>query len=165
MFGSARSLLGHEDEIADILARLRAGVRIEQLDAVRRHKDGHDIDVSLTISTIQDRSGADVGASTIARDVTEKKALTGRLAASEELLRTTIEHAPIGIALTSLDGRWLRVNGALCEMTGYSESDLLALDGRTLTHPEDRETSVGQVERLLAGEIDRIDMEERYPPI
>jgi hypothetical protein len=100
MFGSARSLLGHEDEIADILARLRAGVRIEQLDAVRRHKDGHDIDVSLTISTIQDRSGAAV-----------------------------------------------------------------ALDARTLTHPEDRETSVEQVERLLAGEIDRIDMEERYPPI
>jgi signal transduction histidine kinase/ActR/RegA family two-component response regulator len=56
-----------------ILARLRRGERIDHFETVRRRKDGREIDVSLTISPVRDATGRIIGASKIARDVTEKK--------------------------------------------------------------------------------------------
>ena len=153
---------GRTDEIDSILRRLNAGAVVEHLETVRRRKDGRAIDVSLTISPVFTGDGAIVGASTIARDITEKKALARQLAASAQLLRATIDHAPIGMSMTSLDGRLLQVNPALCQMTGYSEADLLALDYQAITHPDDVEESVSHVNRLIAGEIDSINIEKRY---
>ena len=62
--------LGEEDLILD---RVRRGDRVDHVETVRRHKDGRDIDVSLTISPIRDEAGRIIGASKIARDITEKK--------------------------------------------------------------------------------------------
>jgi len=61
------------EEEQDILRRLRRGERIEHFDTVRRAKDGHLIDVSLTISPVKDESGRIIGASKIARDITDRK--------------------------------------------------------------------------------------------
>ena len=65
---------GRENEEPAIIARLRKGERIDHSETVRRHKDGHFIDVSLTISPIHDAQGTVIGASKIARDITERKA-------------------------------------------------------------------------------------------
>jgi PAS domain S-box-containing protein len=59
-------------EEAEVLARLRRGDKIEHFETVRRHKDGHLIPISLTVSPIRDASGAVVGASKIARDISER---------------------------------------------------------------------------------------------
>jgi diguanylate cyclase (GGDEF)-like protein/PAS domain S-box-containing protein len=56
---------------------------------------------------------------------------------SEELFRTAFDHAPIGMGLVSQAGRWLQVNSSLCEIVGYSESELLEMDFQSLTHAED----------------------------
>lgn len=61
------------EEETEILARLRRGERIDHFESVRMRKDGRLIDVSLTISPIKDREGTIMGASTIARDITESK--------------------------------------------------------------------------------------------
>jgi PAS domain S-box-containing protein len=61
----------HIEEV-DILDRIRRGERIEHFETVRRHKDGHHINVSLTISPIRAEGGRIIGASKIARDITEK---------------------------------------------------------------------------------------------
>jgi PAS domain-containing protein len=82
--------------------------------------------VAVALSPLHDSAGAVVGASTIARDITAQLAMREALRASEERFRTTIDHAPIGIALRTADGRALRVNQALCEMLGYEERELLA---------------------------------------
>jgi PAS domain S-box-containing protein len=63
-----------QDEEADILAKLRRGERVEHFDTVRVTKDGRRLDISLTISPIRDRSGRILGASKVARDITERKA-------------------------------------------------------------------------------------------
>jgi PAS domain S-box-containing protein len=60
-------------EEAKILDRIRVGERVEQREAVRRHKSGRAIDVSLTISPIMDATGTILGISSIARDITERK--------------------------------------------------------------------------------------------
>lgn len=75
---------------------------------------------------------------------------------------TAFADAPIGMALVALDGRWLKVNRTLCELTGYAESDLLERTFQDITHPEDLDTDLAHVQRLLAGEADRYAMEKRY---
>ncbi len=149
------------DEIRKILARVSAGEHIEQLEAVRRHRDGHDLHVSLTISPIRDRHGRIVGASTIARDISAQLAMARRLRASEQLYRTTVDCAPIGIAIVNADGEMISVNRALCSMTGYSEPGLLAVTLRDITHPDDLAADLERLERLRAGELDRLDIENR----
>jgi PAS domain S-box-containing protein len=75
------------------------------------------------------------------------------LAAAEERWRLTIDNAPVGIALVSLEGKFMRVNEALCRSLGYSTEELLALDFQQLTHPDDLDTDLHFLEQLVAGEI------------
>src|SRR5215216_1348884 len=63
----------HEDEEPAILARLRAGERIEHYETIRVRKDGSLIDISLTVSPIRGPDGSIIGASKIARDITDRK--------------------------------------------------------------------------------------------
>ena len=81
----------HEDEEPRILARLRAGDRIEHYETVRLHKDGRLIDISLTVSPIKGPNGQIVGASKIARDITERKQARKELDEASERLRLALE--------------------------------------------------------------------------
>jgi two-component system sensor kinase FixL len=73
-----------EDEV--IIARLRAGRNMEHYETVRRHKDGHDVQVSLSVAPIFDAAGTMIGASKTARDVTERKRSEERLLAMQNEL-------------------------------------------------------------------------------
>jgi PAS domain S-box-containing protein len=64
-----------ENEEPEILARLRRGERMDHYETVRRRKDGSLVDISLTVSPIKDSSGVVIGASKIARDITDRKKL------------------------------------------------------------------------------------------
>ena len=79
-----------------------------------------------------------------------------------EQFRLAFDHAPIGIALVSPEGAFLRVNRALCDLLGYDEE---ALTGRTfqeITHPEDLDLDLEHVREVLAGERRAYEMEKRY---
>jgi two-component system sensor histidine kinase/response regulator len=96
------------------------------------------------------------------RDVTAVRQAGQALQESEERFAGAFEHAPIGLALVSPDGRWLKVNRALCELVGYSEPELLIRTFQDITHPEDLETDLDNVRRMIAGEILSYQMEKRY---
>jgi PAS domain S-box-containing protein len=76
------------DEETQILQRLRRGERIDHFETLRRRKDGTLLDISLTISPVKDGSGKTIGASKVARDVTERKRSERALRESEVQLRT-----------------------------------------------------------------------------
>ena len=76
------------EEETEILQRLRRGERIDHFETLRMRKDGTLLDISLTISPVKDGSGKIIGASKVARDVTERKRAEERLRKSEEQLRT-----------------------------------------------------------------------------
>jgi PAS domain S-box-containing protein len=86
------------DEIPRILERLKRGERIEHFETVRRRKDGRRINVSLTISPIRDDAGLIIGASKIARDITEQKRIEEQLREDVRIIET-LHH--IGITLTA----------------------------------------------------------------
>jgi len=79
------------DEETEILARLRRGERIDHFETIRKRKDGKLIDVSVTISPVKDSKGRVIGASKVARDITERRQAEERLRASENRLRILTE--------------------------------------------------------------------------
>lgn len=81
---------------------------------------------------------------------------------SEERFQATFEHAAVGIAQVAPDGRWLRINRKLCEIVGYSHDELLLQSFQDITHPDDLETDLDYVHRLLAREFASYTMEKRY---
>jgi two-component system, sensor histidine kinase and response regulator len=87
---------------------------------------------------------------------------TAELATSEERFRHAFYFSGIGMALVALDGRWIRVNKALCDIVGYTEVGLLQKTFQDITHPEDLAADLALVRELLAGERRAYQMEKRY---
>ena len=85
---------------------------------------------------------------------------------SEERFKSAFNDAPIGMVLESIEptnaGRFLQVNRAMCELTGYSEEELVGKHFADITHPDDLEESVGFEERLLSGEVLSYEVIKRY---
>ena len=95
-----------------------------------------------------------------ARVATEQVKESLRL--SEERFRTAFDHAPIGMDLVDLEGRFLQVNAALCALTGYTEPELLTKSFQDITHADDLAADLALVDQLLAGETRAFQMEKRY---
>jgi diguanylate cyclase (GGDEF)-like protein/PAS domain S-box-containing protein len=81
---------------------------------------------------------------------------------SEERFRSAFDHAPIGMAMVTTDGKWVEVNRSLCEITGYPESEMLATDYQSITHPEDLQRFENSIRQLVSGEITAFQLEKRY---
>ena len=109
------------DELPEILERLKRDERIQHYETVRARKDGERINVSMSISPVRDAEGKIVGASAIARDVSERKRVEARNLQKSEanFLRSLIRDAPYGIYRVTFDGQFLHVNPALVTMLGY----------------------------------------------
>ena len=110
-----------QEEEPDILARLRRGERVDHFETVRRRKDGSLIDISLTISPVKDQHGHIIGASKIARDISERKRYEQRLVEQARLLNVT------GDAIFLRDARdhILEWNRAAEEMYGFTGEEAL----------------------------------------
>lgn len=84
------------------------------------------------------------------------------LRGSERRFRQAMHHSAIGMALVSVDGRWQQVNRAICELFGYSATELSRIPFQQITHPDDLAADLAQLDRLVAGDIDSYRMEKRY---
>src|SRR5262249_26861677 len=122
----------YEAESAAIYAASMSG-RTVRKEVLRRHKDGHLVPVEIITSPIVDASGRVTGSTNIYRDISERL----RADESEARFRITFESAPVGIAHVGADGRWLRVNEALCRILGYPADELMEKRFQDITHPDD----------------------------
>lgn len=98
----------------------------------------------------------------IARDVTNLREAQRQILLNEAKFRGAFEHSAIGMALVSTEGRWLKVNKALCDMLGYAEEELLLLNVRDVSGQSDYEPGYALQQQLLRGERDSFQGERRY---
>jgi len=95
------------------------------------------------------------------QELAERRKTEAALRESKERFRQAFENAALGMALVSLDGRFLKVNRYLCDILGYSEEELLARTFSDITHPDDVDISMRALRKMLAGEMDRLWLEKR----
>jgi two-component system cell cycle sensor histidine kinase/response regulator CckA len=110
-----------------ILDRIRRGESVDHFETVRRTKSGRLIDVSITASPIRDAEGRVVGASKVARDITERKRVDAALRSSEGRYRALFDYAPDGILIADAQSRYLDANPSMCQMLGYTRDELVGL--------------------------------------
>jgi len=123
---------GREQEVADLLALVASGKSVMHFESSLRCKDGRLIEVSLSLSPIRDSSGTISGISTIARDITQRKAaeralqqLNRELRDSEERLRTLVQTIPDLIWLKDLEGIYLSCNPQFERLFGAKEAEII----------------------------------------
>jgi len=80
----------------------------------------------------------------------------------EQQLSQAFRYAPIGMALVSLNGTWIKVNYSVCQLLGYSEEELLCITFQDITHPEDLNSDLQHLQQLVGGGIETYSMEKRY---
>ena len=151
--------LGEEDQI---IARINEGKRVEHLDTVRVQKDGRLIHVSLSISPVLDLAGRIVGVSKIARDITDQKRAEEQIRYSEQLHRIAFDQSPTGMVYVGPDERFTKVNNVMCEITGYSEEELLQMKVSQLTHPDDLSHGNELIDGFLCGCTAHYENDKRY---
>ncbi len=137
----------HESE-RQILARLAAGQHITHLETIRRRKDGTLIPIELSISPIRDSRGEVVGASSIKRDVTERK----RALENANRLAAIVESSEDAILSKTLEGTVLTWNAAAQRMYGYSAADMIGKSIYTLVPDRLQQEERAILERVRRGE-------------
>ena len=124
--------------------------------------DGEQVWVLLSVSLVRDDAGQPLYFVSQIEDVTERRRSEDALLEAEDRFRSAFDEAPIGMAITSVDGRFLRVNRALCEITGYAREQLEATTYRSITHPDDLARNDKGYAEVLAGRASHYRTEKRY---
>jgi len=109
-----------------------------------------------------DRAGEPTVTLAVLRDVTTARGAARELYEADQRFSMAFENAHIGMALIGADGCWLKVNVALCELTGYDEQTLLARTVLDITHPDDVEVDLEPLILMLGGELRSYDFEKRF---
>ncbi len=112
-----------------ILAQVARGEPVRHFETVRLRKDGRRVDISVTVSPIRDAGGRVVGASKIARDISERKRGEAAMRESNERFASMFHSNPVATSLTTAQGRYLNVNDAFLRMFQWSREEVV---GRTV---------------------------------
>jgi PAS domain S-box-containing protein len=111
------------DEETKIIEQLKRGERVDHFETIRVRKDKTLLNLSLSISPVRDGAGRIVGASKVARDITERKRAEGALRESEERFRAIVETTPECVKLVAFDGTLLHMNPPGLAMVGADSPD------------------------------------------
>jgi PAS domain S-box-containing protein len=148
----------HPGVVASHESLLRGAERVRTVFRIR-HREGHWVWTESIARILRDDAGAAVGIQTATRDISEAKRQLEALQRAEERFRRTFEEAPIGMAIVGLGGSFERVNGALADLLGYPDQDLIGLSYEDVLRPEDRTKGVAR--ELLAGSQRTMTVEQR----
>jgi len=152
--------------VAEVLA---TGTPMRDVERIVERPNGARLVVSVHVDPLYNAKGELVGAVNCFLDITERKRMDAALETSrlhaleqEQRLAATYEHAAIGISEIAPDGHFLRVNEAICAMTGYSREDLLASKLFRYTHPDDIDPDREGFRKQVAGELEFYSVEKRF---
>ncbi len=118
--------------------------------------------VEVTKAPVFNEHGEALGVLGLFSDITERKRSEAAIRESETRFRSAFDNAPIGMALISPEGRWLQVNRSLCDIVGYNELSLLALNFQVITHPHDLPPELDAMREMLEGDRTLYQAEKRF---
>jgi len=148
-------------EVEGILERVGKGERIQQYETTRLHKDGHAVEVSLSVSPIRSASGEIVGASKIARDITEslrtQRALTGEIEERQRIFETSHDL----ILVTDTAGNFIQVSPSATTILGYDPAEMIGHSAVEFIHPDDLENTRSEMRAARRG-LSKRNFETRY---
>lgn len=124
-------------EEEQILERVRRGENVRSFDTVRLRKDGKQVEVSVSVSAIKDSRGNIIGASKVARDISERKRTEKAVLESEVRYRTLYACAPDGIVIADPRGYYLDANESICRMLGYTRDEMVRLHSSDIVTVEE----------------------------
>ncbi len=161
---SAFELVHPEDlpSLDEYIQNSRNGQRSTKAEFRHLHQNGLYIWVKVHTTSILDYQGKVIGYQGVLTDINDRKNSEEALRLSEEMFRSAFNITTIGMSLASADGKFLKVNAAICNFLGYSETELLQLSFQDITHPDDLPQSVELARKLIAGEIENDSFEKRY---
>jgi len=178
MLGTSPVTLHDPVELAERAAELGVQadfrVLIQGADAARpeaRHwtyltRTGSRLQVELTVTAMTAPDGSLSGYIGVASDVTSQRQAELALRESEQRFRLAFDAASVGMCMVSLDpptaGRLIRANQAMCNLTGYTEAQLLALDVVELSIPEDAAATRAALQAMVRGDITQVRRETLY---
>ena len=124
--------------------------------------DGSIIWIQSFTSLLRAEDGSPRLIITQVEDITLKKALEAESFKNASQFKNSFDYSPNGMALVSLEGKWVNVNRNLSKMIGYTKEELLELSFMELTYHEDLDKDLKLLSKLLAGEIETYNIEKRY---
>lgn len=151
-----------EEKVLKAVAEALEGIRPYNISFRIIQKNGNVRFIDALGEVYRDTNGVPQRMIGTIHDVTEKKLAEKELRLQEEQFRGAFEYSAIGMAVVSLDGKWLRINKQLCEIVGYTEEELLKMTFQDITHPDDLESDLQKLNQLLNGDIDHYQIEKRY---
>jgi two-component system, cell cycle sensor histidine kinase and response regulator CckA len=128
------------DAERDLLERVRRGERVDFADTIRIRKDGTRIDIALTVSPIWDPSGVVVGASSIKREITERKRADAELVRREERYRALVQATTSIVWTADPEGRFAAAQSSWEKYTGQAGHEQEGFGWMDAIHPDDRES-------------------------
>jgi PAS domain S-box-containing protein len=143
MIGQSISTLfapDHYPEYVEIMKTVKKGLPIPSYDTARRRKDGTEVNISVSISPIQNREGEIVEVSAISQDITERKS-------AEEQMRLLLESTGEGIYGVDMQGRCTFINQAAAAMLGYVPAEVIGQEMHALIHHHRLDGSLYPVEQ------------------
>lgn len=148
---------------------LATGVPVRDVERWVVRADGKQIAIAINIEPLRNNRGELVGAVQCMADITDRRRMTEALQESrrtareqEQRLAATYEHAAIGIAEIAPDGCFLRVNEAICAITGRTRDELLSSRLFRFTHPEDVDADCDAFRKQVLGELEFYSIEKRF---
>jgi PAS domain-containing protein len=147
----------------DIHQRALRGERFDMREDCWVRADGHREWNQWAIHPWHDGTGKVGGIVMFTEVITARKIAEAALRTSEAVNRAAMDKAPIGKAVVLPNGRFMKVNPAMCQLLGHSEQELMAMDFQALTHPDDVESNLANFHALLAGKAASFPIRETLP--
>ena len=127
-----------------------------------QRRDGTLFDIEVNGEIIRENNKKPTRMVFIVRDATSRKKAEAELMESNQRFQGAFDYSSIGMALVSIEGKWLKVNPKLCSIVGYTEEEMLRMSFQEMSHPDELEGDLKLAQQLLDGTIPSFNLEKRY---
>ncbi|WP_052055479.1 PAS domain S-box protein [Myxosarcina sp. GI1] len=144
------------------LFRALQGESVRNVEMIIKPKNAKTRYILASGDPIITATGEKLGAVAAMRDISDRLEIERALKDSQIRFNGAFQQAAVGMAILSLEGRWLEANPALCNIIGYTQAELTQTTFQKLTHPEDLPRDLEYTRQLLSGERVSVMVEKRY---